>query len=767
MAEEETFANFLQATGGENAKQKKKTGGESEEDRKSAHKSKLQKEQSKAELEAAIRKRVDCEEKAFRVVERLLDNPVDTDFFVNCAQYIEPSHYADVLVERSIVGQCGYPVCSNKLPKTKPKQQYHIDTRHNKVYDITERKNFCSNWCYKASQFYKNQLFTSPVWARDKEKPVPVRLLQMEGSSEVTSESCSSQGDHQGSTGKEDSTEENLQTTQVHLKQECTEDSTTLEHTKETDDSGESSGQGAEVKFSKLSLSDSVVKHDNGVGKEDREDASETYDKTMADRDSSKEDILDVEKKVSQPKTVTVNEGQEEENQTMTEGRQEDTSGGVEKIPSGEGEDVVLQTAPAAVVQTRHDTAAPMTQVSVAQTVFKSLMEWRTEMTFKFLYGGHVEVNLVLPEVLRFTTQEELRAAAGTTQEQDASLQHHDNQHHGNQHHDNQHHGNQHHDNQHHGNQHQGNQHHGNQQHGNQQHGNQQHGNQQHGNQHHGNKHHDNQHHGNQHHGNHIHGNKHHGNNTSQQMADENVVKAEHSKKVRFQEDQKDFTQPLSICIPEDPCQNDEEVQLGSLQGKDPKESQDGHVYQGGPDLDPCDTGPATRPLPDLATLRRDAALFQMRVQEFYRGGTQLPVSQEEGLEVTEKRIEDDDEHPVILPPVDSQAQRALQQKILLDRLNRVFPSVLAPLRLSVRDFSTELNLLVKTFRLTSDNIVFRPAELKLLAVVLIHILATKVQVIMQSLYCPETAQFLTSLLRPWRLDLQDLDALVSVMRLG
>ncbi|XP_078606450.1 putative RNA polymerase II subunit B1 CTD phosphatase RPAP2 [Branchiostoma floridae x Branchiostoma japonicum] len=809
MAEEETFASFLQATGGENAEQMKKTSGGSEEDRKSAHKSKLQKEQSKAELEAAIRKRVDCEERAFRVVERLLDNPVDTDFFINCAQYIEPSHYGDVLVERSIVGQCGYPVCSNKLPKNRPKQQYHIDTRHNKVYDITERKNFCSNWCYKASQFYKNQLFTSPVWAREKEKPVPVKLLQKEGSFEVTSESCSSQGDHQGSTGKEkDSTEENLQTTQVQVELECTQDGTKLEHIEETNKSEKISGQGAEVKFSKLSLSDSVVKQDNGVGKEDREEASGTCEIMLADENSSKEDILDVEKKVSQPQTVS--KGKEEESQTQTERRQEDTKIGMDKIPSGEGEEVVLQTAPAAVVQTRHGTAAPTThvQVSVAQAVFKSLMEWRTQMTFKFLYGNHVEVNLVLPEVLRFTTQEELRAAAGTTQEQDAPLQHHGNnnhgnqhhgnqhhgnqhhgnqhhgnehhgnqhhgnQHHGNQHHGNQHHGNKHHGNKHHGNQHHGNQHHGNQHHGNEHHGNQHHGNQHHGNEHHGNQHHGNQHHGNQHHGNQHHGNKHHGNkhhdnnsHTSQQKADQKDVSAEHSKKVRFQEDQKDFTQPLSISIPEDPCQNEEEVQLGSLQGKDPKESQDDLVYQGGPDLDPCDTAPATRPLPDLATLRRDAALFQMRVQEFYRGGTQLPVSQE-GLEVTEKEVKDDNERPVILPPVDSQAQRALQQKILLDRLNRVFPSVLAPLRLSVRDFSTELNLLVRTFRLTSDNIVFRPAELKLLAVVLIHILATKVPVIMQCLYCPETAQFLTSLLRPWRLDVQDLDALVSVMRLG
>ncbi|KAI8512398.1 RNA polymerase II associated protein 2 [Branchiostoma belcheri] len=655
MAEEETFKNFLQAMEEENAKPKKQTSGE----RKAAQKSQQQKEQSKAELEAAIRKRVDCEEKAFRIVERLLDNPVDMDFFVNCAQYIEPSHYTDVMVERAIIGQCGYPVCNNKLPKDKPKQQYHIDTKHNKVYDITERKNFCSNWCYKASQYYKNQLFTSPVWAREKERPVAVRLLQRERSAEVSPESCSSQGHHQGTTAdkQKDSTGEKQQTAQEKDPQQ--------EHAaKETDQEKmkDISGEGAEVEFSKLSLSDTVLA-DGSVGREEKVE-NETGEQMPSDGDIAKEDMLDVEEKINESQRISKRHDGHIETQTAS--KQGEFEEG--KVPSGEGREVELQTSPEPVVPTRHGASA---HVSVAQAVFRSLMEWRTEATFRFLYGDHVEVNLDLPEVLRFATQEELRAAAGVTQQCQG-----------------------------------------------------------------------NSHHSNSHHGDKNHGKK----STAQQMTDKTAVSAEKPRKVRFEEDQKDFSQPLSICIPEDPCQDQEEVQLGSLQGKDPKGSQG---------------------LPGTKSQNsRDAELFHMKVQEFYRGGTQMTVTQDQGLEVKEKKVEDDD-RPVILPPVDSQAQRALQHKILLDRLNRVFPSVLAPLRLGVRDFSTELNLLVKTFRLTSDNIIFRPAELKLLAVVLIHILATKVPVIMQSLYCPETAQFLTSLLLPWRLDLQDLDALVSVMRLG
>ncbi len=41
----------------------------------------------KAELELKIRKRVACEEKAHRIVERLLDNPIETEFLIDCVSY--------------------------------------------------------------------------------------------------------------------------------------------------------------------------------------------------------------------------------------------------------------------------------------------------------------------------------------------------------------------------------------------------------------------------------------------------------------------------------------------------------------------------------------------------------------------------------------------------------------------------------------------------------------------------------------------------------
>lgn len=48
-----------------------------------------------------------------------------------------------------------------------PKKQFHISLATKKVYDITERKYFCTNHCFKASNFIKEQLLTSPLWMRN------------------------------------------------------------------------------------------------------------------------------------------------------------------------------------------------------------------------------------------------------------------------------------------------------------------------------------------------------------------------------------------------------------------------------------------------------------------------------------------------------------------------------------------------------------------------------------------------------------------------
>lgn len=76
----------------------------------------------------------------------------------------------DVIEERAIIKLCGYVQCDNCLSATMPKQRYRISMKSNKVYDISQRKNYCSSECYAASKYLLEQMLTSPLWLRDLEK---------------------------------------------------------------------------------------------------------------------------------------------------------------------------------------------------------------------------------------------------------------------------------------------------------------------------------------------------------------------------------------------------------------------------------------------------------------------------------------------------------------------------------------------------------------------------------------------------------------------
>lgn len=94
--------------------------------------------------------------------------------------HINQAHYDDIVEERSIVKLCGYPLCDITLTDV-PKQQYVISRTKNKVYDITERKKFCSNKCYKSSVYLKEQILTTPLWVRKEDDVIPeFKLLSLD-----------------------------------------------------------------------------------------------------------------------------------------------------------------------------------------------------------------------------------------------------------------------------------------------------------------------------------------------------------------------------------------------------------------------------------------------------------------------------------------------------------------------------------------------------------------------------------------------------------
>ncbi|OCT85170.1 putative RNA polymerase II subunit B1 CTD phosphatase RPAP2 [Xenopus laevis] len=131
----------------------------------------------RAALEIAVKRKIEAEKLALQIVEHLLEDDVSEEYLLDCAKCIAPAHYKDAIEERTIIQLCGYPLCNKRLENV-PKQKYKISTKTNKVYDITERKCFCSNFCFRASKYYEAQLPKTPVWTRDVESPPEIKLLK-------------------------------------------------------------------------------------------------------------------------------------------------------------------------------------------------------------------------------------------------------------------------------------------------------------------------------------------------------------------------------------------------------------------------------------------------------------------------------------------------------------------------------------------------------------------------------------------------------------
>ncbi|KAL8597870.1 hypothetical protein ACOMHN_061403 [Nucella lapillus] len=155
----------------------KKTGKSAKKDDKEAAE-----HQRKSEFESKLRMRVESEAKAFDIVNRLIEPNITAEFLLQACQFINHNHYEDIMEERFISHICGYPLCSNTLRQV-TKKKYHISTKSNTVYDISERKKFCSNRCYHASEHLREQIPQTPVWSRRGADPLPFDLLQQDTSS--------------------------------------------------------------------------------------------------------------------------------------------------------------------------------------------------------------------------------------------------------------------------------------------------------------------------------------------------------------------------------------------------------------------------------------------------------------------------------------------------------------------------------------------------------------------------------------------------------
>lgn len=113
-----------------------------------------------------IERRDSCKKRAAQIVEEMLESSLSEEWLLGVLHELSQQDYQDAVEERAIVRLCGYPLCNKNIAQV-PKQQYHICMKTKKVYDITHRKQYCSNTCYRASTFLKGQLWDGPLWLRD------------------------------------------------------------------------------------------------------------------------------------------------------------------------------------------------------------------------------------------------------------------------------------------------------------------------------------------------------------------------------------------------------------------------------------------------------------------------------------------------------------------------------------------------------------------------------------------------------------------------
>ncbi|XP_018019697.1 putative RNA polymerase II subunit B1 CTD phosphatase RPAP2 [Hyalella azteca] len=109
----------------------------------------------------------ECSRKSQKIVLQLIESTVTGKDLQHLCCFITPAQFEDVCLERCISGVCGYPLCNNKYSDNLGSRQYII--RSKAVYDISRRRNFCSNVCFQASLLVLNQISDSPLYIKWKD----------------------------------------------------------------------------------------------------------------------------------------------------------------------------------------------------------------------------------------------------------------------------------------------------------------------------------------------------------------------------------------------------------------------------------------------------------------------------------------------------------------------------------------------------------------------------------------------------------------------
>ncbi|XP_044800624.1 putative RNA polymerase II subunit B1 CTD phosphatase RPAP2 isoform X2 [Bubalus bubalis] len=554
--------------------------------------------QRKAEVEAAMRKKIEFERKALHIVEQLLEENISEEFLRECGKFITPAHYSDVVDERSIIKLCGYPLCQNKLGIV-PKQKYKISTKTNKVYDITERKCFCSNFCYKASKFFEAQIPKSPVWVREEES---------------------------GPSGEE---------IQLCSKAIKTSDIDSPGHFEKHYESGSSSTHSDSSSDNEQDFVSSILPgnrpnatrpqlHKKSIMKK------KAGQKVNSQPESKEQTVVDVIEQLGNCRLDNQEKATACELPLQNVNTQISSNSSLQKkLEASEISDIKYSSSKVTLVGISKKSAehfkrkfAKSNQVSgsassslqvcpeiakanLLKALKETLIEWKTEETLRFLYGQKY-----------------------------ASV----------------------------------------------------------------------------------------------------CLKSSSTPLVKEELDEDDTTS--------DPGSHSPALQeLNSLDESLPFRASD----------------TAIKPLPSYENLKKETETLNLRIREFYRGRYVL------NEETT--KSQDSEEHDPTFPLIDSSSQNQIRKRIVLEKLNKVLPGLLGPLQITLGDIYTQLKNLVQTFRLTNRNIIHKPAEWTLIALVLLSILTSPLGIQKLSQENVMFTQFMTTLLEELHLKNEDLESLTIIFR--
>ncbi|KAH0453944.1 hypothetical protein IEQ34_018268 [Dendrobium chrysotoxum] len=104
-------------------------------------------------------------EAVYRIQFSLIECPsCSTEQLLTAGSLLSRPDYQDVVVERSIVGFCGYALCHNRLPVNRDHHaRFKVSLRDQRIYDLEETYKYCSEACQVRSMAFSKSLSTERV----------------------------------------------------------------------------------------------------------------------------------------------------------------------------------------------------------------------------------------------------------------------------------------------------------------------------------------------------------------------------------------------------------------------------------------------------------------------------------------------------------------------------------------------------------------------------------------------------------------------------